>query len=809
MIEIEIDGKKLEAESGSMIIQAADEAGIYIPRFCYHKKLSIAANCRMCLVEVEKAPKTLPACATPVAPGMKVFTQSEKTIASQKAVMEYLLINHPLDCPICDQGGECELQDLAMGFGRGISRYQQGKRSVKDKNLGPLIASEMTRCIQCTRCVRFGDEIAGERELGATGRGELMEIGTYVQHVVRSELSGNIIDLCPVGALTSKPYRFSARAWEMQQHPAIAPHDCLGSNIYIHTRTDVYSPARHVMRVVPRENELINENWLSDRDRFSYEGINSPKRLTQPFIKQNGIWTEVDWTVALQAVVSRLQTIQQTKGTHEIGAFISPSATTEDCYLLQKLLRGIGSDNIDFRIRQTDFSLDQRASLFPLFNIPLVELESLDTVFLVGSDLRREQPLANQRVLKASKKGATVLSLNPENYDSNLLGHSKIIAGGDHFILVLARILKALCIIQEDLAPCEMISSLGDIEPKQEEYQLVESLLKGKKVGILLGAYALNHPKSSVIFNLIYCISKLAKAKLAYFTEGANAVGALLAGAVPHRGPANQDLPSPGLNADEMLKQRLRAYILCGLEPELDFAKPALAYKALKEADTVVALSAFDSQALRDYADIILPIASFAETSGTYVNMEGRWQFSEAVTIPRGNAQAAWNILRVLANLFGLAGFDYSSIDQVQKELKSLVQDVNTLEDSTDSNIWMAETEELEGWPSINLEGLIPSGLKRLGQWPMYRIDSVVRHAQSLQATYGDEIAVIRINSRLADKLHLVSGALVTAIQDDSKVSLPLVIDNGLADDTVAIYSGIDATLGFGEAFGDIFLASS
>ena len=339
MIEIEIDGKKLQAAPGTMIIQVADEAGIYIPRFCYHKKLSIAANCRMCLVEVEKAPKTLPACATPITPGMKVFTQSEKTIFSQKAVMEFLLINHPLDCPICDQGGECELQDLSMGYGKGISRYNQGKRSVKDKNLGPLIASEMTRCIQCTRCVRFGEEIAGMRELGATGRGEQMEIGTYIQHAIRSELSGNVIDVCPVGALTSKPYRFTARAWEMRQHKAVAPHDCLGSNIFIHTRGEEYSEVRRVMRVVPRENEQINETWLADRDRFSYEAINSAKRVLRPLIKYQGQWREVDWNTALNETVSRLMAVIQAAGPEKIGALISPSATLEECYLLQKLLR--------------------------------------------------------------------------------------------------------------------------------------------------------------------------------------------------------------------------------------------------------------------------------------------------------------------------------------------------------------------------------------------------------------------------------------------------------------------------------------
>ncbi|HVV68718.1 MAG TPA: NADH-quinone oxidoreductase subunit NuoG [Gammaproteobacteria bacterium] len=792
MIEIEIDGKKLQVEPGTMIIQAADNAGIYIPRFCYHKKLSIAANCRMCLVEVEKAPKTLPACATPVTPGMKVFTQSEKTIASQKAVMEFLLINHPLDCPICDQGGECELQDLTMGYGKGISRYNQGKRSVKDKNLGPLISSEMTRCIQCTRCVRFGEEIAGLRELGATGRGEQMEIGTYVQHAIRSELSGNIIDICPVGALTSKPFRFTARAWEMRQHAAIAPHDCLGSNIFIHTRGEEYSDVRHVMRVVPRENELINETWLSDRDRFSYEAVNSPLRVTKPLVKYQGQWREVDWETALNAAVTRLRAVIQTSGPENMGALISPSATVEEGYLLQKLLRKVDCHNIDHRIRQADFQKQEQLPHYPTF--PLADLETLDSILLVGSDIRFEQPLANHRLRKANKNGATVLCVNPVDYDSNLVISTKLLAGGEHFILALAGILKALLTQSDQIVPSKIASALQSIDPNTEEQSIAAQLLKGQKSAILLGAYAINHPQASLVHELALCIAKLCQGHFVSLTEGANSAGVALAGAVPHYTEAGQKVATPGLNAKQMLEQGLQAYLLLGLEPELDCAYAAFAYNALAKADSVIVLSAFRSQAMENYADVILPIATFAESSGTYVNLEGKWQSMSAATLPMGEARPAWKVVRVLANLLGLSGFDYVTSEQVRDELKLQMERQVHIPD--------------EAWPDLQLPGSRISGLQRIGQWPMYRVDSLVRHAKSLQATILDDVAVIRVNSKLAKELQLLEGVRVTAIQKDSRVSLPLVIDDRIADGMVSIPAGIDACAGFGEALGEVELSA-
>lgn len=794
MIELEIDGKKLVAKQGDMIIQVADEAGIYIPRFCYHANLSIAANCRMCLVEVEKAPKTLPACATPAAAGMKVFTQSEKTIASQKTVMEFLLINHPLDCPICDQGGECELQDLSMGYGAGVSRYTEGKRSFKDKNLGPLISSEMTRCIECTRCVRFGSEIAGMRELGATNRGERMEIGTYVEHVIQSELSGNIIDLCPVGALTSKPYRFTARAWEMQQHPAIAPHDCLGSNIFIHTRAEEYSPARHVMRVVPRRNDAINEVWLSDRDRYSYEGVNSPDRVTCPLIKREGEWCEISWDEALQHVMQRVRKVVKEWGASQLGALISPSATVEEHYLLQKLIRGLGSDNIDHRLHQTDFSDQQYASAYPALGLPLTELENLRAFLLIGSEVRTEQPLANHRLRKAVLNGAVAMCINPVRYDFNYPVAEQLIVAGHDLIISLTKILKAMD--GRSVIPKAIQELLDAVDPGSAETALAEKLLQTDKAAILLGPYAINHPQASLVKLLAGCIASQNNAKFGYFSEGSNAAGAYLAGTLPHRAAAGEVVSTPGLHARELFTQNLRAYLLVQIEPEFDCANSAQALHALRAADSVIALSAYRGGAIEEYADIILPVATFAENSGTYVNVEGLWQSMIAAGLPMGEARPAWQVLRQLGELLGLSGFDYVSSESVRDELKAKVDNM--------------ASADVTGVPDnavcYKVEDMAQS-LFRISQWPMYRVDSVVRHAKSLQETMSDELAAIRINAQWAEKLQLKHGDRVKAVQNGSQVILPLIVDDRIADQHVFIPAGLEATAGFGDAMAEIHLS--
>lgn len=792
MIELEIDGKTIQASQGAMIIQAADNAGIYIPRFCYHKKLSIAANCRMCLVEVEKAPKTLPACATPVAPGMKVFTQSEKTIASQRTVMEFLLINHPLDCPICDQGGECELQDLAMGFGRGISRYNQGKRSVKDKNLGPLVASDMTRCIQCTRCVRFGDEVAGLRELGATRRGEALEITTYVEHAIQSELSGNIIDLCPVGALTSKPFRFTARAWELTQHAAIAPHDCLGSHLYLHTRGEEYSTERHIMRAVPRECEDINEVWLSDRDRYSYTAIDSPQRLTQPLVKKQGQWCEVDWDTALDEAVDRLQSVLKRAGSEQLAALISPSATLEESYLLQKILRSLDCHNIDHRLQQSDFRHQHEMPLAPGLGFPIAALEQFSTVLLVGSNLRQEQPLASQRLRKGVSRGCTVLAVQPIAYDLNMTVAHQSIAAGPDFTKTLARILKALSEHKSGL-PEAIASSLTAVKPTKDDYAIAEQLAGGQRVAVLLGAYALNHVDASMVYQLCRAIALLSQAEFGCLTTGANSAGAWLAGAIPHRQAGGVPVVPIGLNAREMFDKPRRAYVLFGVEADQDCAHAAAAVKALNAAN-VVAFSAYRGGAQEDYADVLLPIAAFGETPATYVNAEGKWQSMGAATTPLRGVQPGWSALRMLAERLELPQFTYQSAEEIRDEVQRLVA--------------AAPEPHKMTWPELRWAARRNHGLHRIAEWPMYRIDSMVRRAKPLQATPGmDKVAVIRINSVLAKDLQLMDGAMVTALQHDSQVTLPLMIDDGIADHHVAIPAGLDVTAGFGDAVGSIELS--
>ena len=650
MVEIEIDGKVLEAEPGSMIIEAADKAGIYIPRFCYHKKLSVAANCRMCLVDVEKAPKPLPACATPVMAGMKVSTCSEKAKDAQRSVMEFLLINHPLDCPICDQGGECELQDLSLGYGKDISRYSEGKRSVDDNNLGSLIATEMTRCIHCTRCVRFGQEIAGIKELGMTGRGEHARITTYIEHSLTSEISGNIIDLCPVGALTSKPYRFTARAWELNQHASIAPHDCLGSNIYVHTLR------QQIMRVGPRENDSINETWLSDRDRFSYLGLNSDARLTKPMIKVDNEWQETDWQTALTKVTASLHQIVEQHGGEQMAAIMSPSSTAEEFYLLQKIMRGLGSNNIDHRLHQIDCRDDNYLGLFPKLEIPLQAIEKQNAIFLVGSNIKREQPLAWHRLRKASLAGTNVSSLNAVNYDVRFNQQTQIVTSPVNFLTNLLGIAKALSELNSVSLPAETKALLQDINSSNEQSAIASTLHSAEQGLILLGAIAHNHPQAAALRQVTNLIAHLSNTKLGYLTEGANSAGAWLAGAIPHRESAGEAV-SNGLSVNKAFEKQLKAYLLFNIEPQLDCVDTHQAENALKNAECVVAFSPFKTNSLLKYADIILPMAAFAETSGTFINVEGHWQSFAAANPAPGETRPAWKILRVLGNFLHLAGF--------------------------------------------------------------------------------------------------------------------------------------------------------
>ena len=615
-ITIEVDGRMIPAAKGSMLIAATDAAGIYIPRFCYHKHLSIAANCRMCLVEVERAPKPMPACATPVMDGMKVFTRSPLAVDAQRATMEFLLINHPLDCPICDQGGECELQDLAVGYGGDVSRYAERKRVVRDTDIGPLVQTDMTRCIHCTRCVRFGEEIAGMRELGAIGRGEHMEIGTYLAKAMSSELSGNVIDLCPVGALTSKPYRFSARAWELQQRDGVAPHDCLGSNVHFHIK------GSKVKRVVPKDNAAVNETWLSDRDRFSYEGLASKDRLRNPRMKRDGNWYDCDWDVALDAVAQRLGQLSIDGRGDQIGALASASSTTEEFYLLQRLIRELGGNNIDHRPRQLDFSADIASPLAPSLGVDLEQLETSDSILLVGSNPRHDQPLINHRIRKAALRGAKVMVVNPVDYHFNFPLAEKLIVRPSRMVAALGAIGKLAI---GDMALIDSVrTQLASFASSKEHESIAASLRTANAAVVIVGNYAHHHPDFGQLSTLASIIADATGANYAQLTDGANGAGAWMAGAVPHRGPGGRKLSGVGMNAIEMFDSALAAYIVLGLEPELDCLQPQKTIDALRAAQFVVALTAFHHPSLQTAADVLLPIAAFAENEGSFVNVLGQ-----------------------------------------------------------------------------------------------------------------------------------------------------------------------------------------
>jgi len=705
-VTIEIDGKSVEAKKGEMVIQVTDRVGAYVPRFCYHEKLSVAANCRMCLVEVEKAPKPLPACATPVGDGMKVFTRSAKAIAAQRATMEFLLINHPLDCPICDQGGECELQDLAMGYGRDISRYNDGKRVVKDKDLGPLVSTDMTRCIHCTRCVRFSEEIEGQQELGTIGRGEDMKISMYVEKAVDHELSANIIDLCPVGALNNKPYRYSARAWEMLQRKAVSPHDCVGSNLFMHTLRGT------VKRVVPRENEEINETWIADRDRFGFMGMYSDERLTRPRMKVDGQWQNVDWETALEKLA---RTLTEAEG-GKTGILSTGTATLEESYLLARIAERLGTSNIDHRLRQRDFADQDSDPAFPALGVSVAGLEERDAILVVGSNLRREAPILAHRVRKAALRGAQVGFVNPARYeyffdiahyleDESLYGQ-------------LAGIAAALG--EEGKLP-EYAAALCDGVAPTDEQRAVAGMLRDAEQGqVLLGNLAGRHPAFSALRALAAAIAGMTGCGFGRVTEGPNSAGASLAGVLPHRGPAGVHREETGLHASAMLEADLDALLLFGAEPDADFADREAARK-LAEQNFVVAFTSFDSPVLRETTDLMLPIGTFAESAGTFVNCEGRWQSYNGFASPVGEARPGWKVLRVLGNLVDVADCDYETSEDVRDELLGLTGETPI-------------PAQYEGGRKLDRVGDTDIALAELDV-PMYSVDPLVRRSAPLQLT--------------------------------------------------------------------------
>lgn len=784
LINLEIDGKAVEVSRGATIIEAADAAGIRIPRFCYHKKLSVAANCRMCLVEVEKAPKPVPACAFPVADGMKVFTQSARALDAQRGTMEFLLINHPLDCPICDQGGECELQDVAMGYGHDVSRYNDRKRVVKDRDLGPLVSTDMTRCIHCTRCVRFGEEIAGLRELGATGRGEFMKIGTFVEKSLNSELSGNIIDLCPVGALNAKPSRMSARAWEMSQHATIAPHDSVGSNVYLHVLRG------RVVRAVPRESESLNETWLSDRDRFSYQALGHEERLLSPEAIKYREPRSLDWDEALSELKDQLGRYAP----DEIGAWISPTAPLEEHYLLQKLLRGLGCHNIDHRMRQADFEADEAAPLFPWLGMSHEALESLDSVLIVGCDVRREQPLAGLRIRKAALRGATVMALNPRDFEFTFPLAEQMLFDTVAMVHQLAAIAARLYELKGEAIPQDE-SSLRNCPVDDAAARSAERLLAGSNAGVIVGAVAHNSPYFSVISRLANIVSRLSGATLSYWPEFANSAGAWLAGSVPHRGPLGQAITGGGHHFRQMTQQPPKLLLLWNVEPEFDCHDPVAAVDALKAAECVIGFTNFASKSCREHIDYLLPLAAYAENSGTYVNAEGRWQSFEPVIAPAGDSKPGWKVLRALANTLGVDGFDYSRVTEVRDELKAMITDDFALNNRSD----FSGPLQLPARP----EGLFASSSVGL-----YCGDAHLRRAPALQATpEARSSECIMISPEQARILNLQDQSEVRLSQGERTVVLPLRRQAGIPTGSAYFQSGTRAAAAIGPAFGSVTLS--
>jgi NADH-quinone oxidoreductase subunit G len=775
MLEIEIDGKKLEVPEGSTVMDAANRAGIYIPHFCYHRKLTIAANCRMCLVQVEKAPKPLPACATPVTNGMKVQTHSEQAVTAQKGVMEFLLINHPLDCPICDQGGECQLQDLAVGYGASGSRYEEDKRVVANKNLGPLISTDMTRCIHCTRCVRFGQEIAGVMELGMIGRGEHSEIITFVGKTVDSELSGNVIDLCPVGALTSKPFRYSARTWELTRRPSVSPHCGLGSNLTVQVKQN------RVMRVLPRENEAINECWLSDKDRFSYEALNSEQRLAKPMLKQDGAWREVEWQTALEFIARELKRIVQAHGAHGVGALATPHQTLEELYLLQKLMRAMGSGNVDHRLRQCDFSADGKLAGAPWLGMPVADISTLDRVLVVGSTLRKDHPLIANRLRQATKRSTQLSLIHSVDDDLLMRVAAKAIVAPAAMPGMLAQVLKAAAQAKGATLPQAVRSALEGVTVSAEAQRIADSLISGSNAAVFLGNFAQHHPMASQLHALAQALAAVTGARFGFLGEAANSVGAHVAGAVPFGTPA-------GRHAQAMLQQPLKAYLLLGVEAELDTHDPRQAMAALEQADLVVAMSPYQHSAV-DYAHVLLPIAPFTETAGTFINTEGRVQSFNGVVKPLGETRPAWKVLRVLGNLLGLTGFDHDSAEDVKREAlagkEEISNKINNLYNYSDFD----EVARAES-----------GGLQRIAEVPIYAADAIVRRAPALQKTRDAAAPVASMSRALADKLGLREGDQLRLRQGDGVAVVPYAVDDKLPADCIRLAVARAETAALGAA---------
>lgn len=757
MVKIEINGQTIQSKEGLMLIDVADDAGIPIPRFCYHKKLSVAANCRMCLVEVTGAPKSLPACATPVTDGMKVFTRSPKALAAQKAVMEFLLINHPLDCPICDQGGECELQDVSMLYGEDITRFQEGKRVVEDHDIGPLVQTDMTRCIHCTRCVRFGREVAGIMELGATGRGEHMEIGTFVEKAMVSELSGNVIDLCPVGALTSKPYRYTARAWELTATPSIAIHDGVGSHVYLHHKSG------EIKRVVPKEADDLNEVWLSDRDRFSYTGLKQ-QRLTQPLRKHDGRWVAVDWETALTSISAELTA--QTVNPALVGALVSPTTSLENLYLLKKILNAKGIQNIDHRLHQQDTSLDC-AGVMPYLPLSLSELEHAKAIVLIGSNLRHEQPIINHRVRSASLAKAKIMVINPIDYDLNYRVHAKAIVSVQDMVAQVAKLALALA-GNRTLSSTEQ-ALLAGVQVDASAQKMVELLATSGQKVVILGQVAQSHPAFGRLLQLSSLVADWAGAQIAWLAEAGNSLGACLLGV--------RSCSGQGLSTQAMLQTSLSHLLLWNVDPQADI----LGVGSAKLAEQVIAFTSFDTPSLRAQADWLLPIAGYGEEAGTFVNTLGQAQTANAPLTLVGDAKAGWKVLRVLGNMMDVANCDYVNLAQVSVEATAGLAVAKAMNRAV--LLSMPTQEMTKG-----------QGLGRIAEVAIYAGDMLVRQAEPLSShPQMINAQAVRVHSADVQSLGLSGSHLFVQDQLGQSHRVAFVADDRVAQGSVVLGIGVMA----------------
>ena len=737
-MKVYINDKEFDALPGETIIQLSDRVGIHIPRFCYHKHLSVVASCRMCLVDIEGVKHAQPACSTPLNDNMRVNTSSQKTKDAQKNSMEFLLINHPLDCPICDQGGECELQDVSLEHGDDHSTYMQLKRVVIDKDVSPLISTDMTRCIHCSRCVRFGEEISNVKELGLLDRGEDMKIDVFVEQKISSELSGNMIDLCPVGALNNKPYRYKARTWDLREHSGISPHDCIGSNIFYHTYKN------KIVRAVPKENPDINQTWLSDRDRFGYEGIYSKDRIYKTLIRQDSKLIELERQLVTQKISELLNDMIRDNGTDKIGCLISARSTNEELFLFQKLARGLGIKNIDHRTNECDFSYQDNYPVMPSLGCDISDLDSFDNIILIGVNIKSEFPILSVRLNQAVKKGTKIYSIN---FDSS----------SEDFPLFFKKTVNN-----------------KDLVTFFTNEKTTLNFNKDQKTLVINGPAISRLSNQSDVLSIIhkYCLS--IKATLGILTDYCNSTGAWISGNVPHREIAGVSIKEQGLNSYDMLSSEVSSYVLFNLEPELDFYDSKLIENSLKKSKCNVIFSNYLTPMIEKYADIIIPIATFAETKGSYINIEGKEQsFNNIVNLDK-NIYEGWDILSQIIADNNLGSYSY---DTIREELIRSINDVDYSLNNLSNH-------------SLNQDNKKNDDIFILSKRHIYKSDSIVRRSESLKMTEQSKFDKIYISKNLKDN---IDQSIIKSLHDFNvdDYQTKLVVDSNLSSNTI-IYPSSD-----------------